>query len=51
MIDLGVVNDFADNKKAAIFEDFARGVSEVDRALHPIAKTKLLCQTHCRVAY
>src|SRR6266478_4958072 len=51
MIDLGVVNDFADDKKPAIFEDFARGISEIDRALDPVTKTKLFRKTHGGIAH
>ena len=51
MVDLRVVNDFADNKKTAIFKDFARGIRQIDRALDPVAKTKLLRQAHGRVAH
>src|SRR5437867_13457696 len=46
MIDLGVMNDFADDKEPAIFEDFARGISEIERALNPVTKAKLFRQAH-----
>ena len=49
MIDLGIVNDFADNKEPAIFEDFARGISEIDRALNAITEAELFCQAYGRV--
>ena len=49
MIDLRIVNDFANNKEFAIFKDFARGISEIDRALHAVTKTKLFRQAHGRV--
>ena len=51
MIDLGVVNDLPDNKQPAIFENFARSVSEINRALHAVAKTKLFRQAHRGVAH
>ena len=51
MIDLGVMNDFADDKEPAIFEDFARGISEIDRALDPVTKTKLFRKTHGGIAH
>src|SRR6266478_2280368 len=51
MIDLRVMNDFADNKKLAIFEDLTRCIGEIDRALDPVAKAKLFCQAHRRVAH
>ena len=44
------MNDFADDEEAAVFENFARGVSEIDRALDAVAKTKLLRQPHRRFA-
>jgi hypothetical protein len=46
MIDLGVVNDFADNKEPAIFENLACGVSEINRALDTVAKAKFFRQAH-----
>src|SRR5882672_1262474 len=42
MIYLGVVNDLADNEEPALFENFACGVSEIDRALDPVTKAELL---------
>src|SRR5207249_8659646 len=51
MIDLGVMNDFADNKKLAIFENLASSISEIDRALDPIAKAELFRQAHCGIAH
>ena len=50
MIDLRVMNDFADNEQSPFFEYFARGVSKIDRALDTVAEPKLLGQTHSRVA-
>ena len=50
MIDLWVMNDFADNEQSPFFEYFARGVSKIDRALDAVAEPKLLGQTHSRVA-
>ncbi|KAF5408385.1 MAG: hypothetical protein Udaeo2_14780 [Candidatus Udaeobacter sp.] len=51
MIDLRVVNDFSDNKKTAIFKNFASRIREVDRALDAVAKTKLFRQAHRSVAH
>ena len=51
MIDLGVVNDFADNKEPAIFENLACGISEINRALNTVAKAKLFRQAHRGVAH
>src|SRR5438477_3702902 len=51
MIDLRVMNDFADNEQSPFFEDFARGISKIDRALDTVAEPKLLGQTHSRVAH
>src|SRR5438034_7931725 len=51
MIDLRVMNDFADNEKPAIFENFARSISEIDRALDPVAKAELFRQTHGGIAH
>lgn len=50
MIDLGVMNDLADDKKPAIFKNFARCVSKIDCALDAVAKTELFRQTHGGVA-
>ena len=50
MVDLRVMNNFADDKKSAIFENFARGIREVDRALDPITKAKLFRQAHRSIA-
>src|ERR1700730_6064330 len=49
LIDLRIVNDFPDDKKPAIFKNFARGVSEINGAFYPIAKAKLLGQAHGRL--
>jgi len=51
MIDLGIVNDFADNKEAAIFKDFPRGIGQIDRALDAVTKAKLFGQPHGCVAH
>ena len=51
MIDLGVVNDFADNKEPAIFENLACGISEINRALNTVAKAELFRQAHSGVAH
>src|SRR5713101_381638 len=51
MIDLWVMNDFADNKEPAILENFARSISEINRALDTVTKTKLFRQAHRRVAH
>ena len=51
MIDLGVMNDFADNKKPAILKNFARSISKIDCALDAIAKTELFRQAHGSVAH
>ena len=51
MINLGVVNNFADNKKPAIFENLARCIGEIDRALDTVAKPKLFRQAHRGVAH
>src|SRR4030095_3486324 len=55
MIDLGVMDDFTDNKKTAILKNLSRRICEIDRALDAIAKTKLFRQayrggTHCNGA-
>src|SRR5207244_13299799 len=50
MVDLRVVNDLADDEEPAVFENFARGVSEVDRALNPVTKAELLGETDNGVA-
>jgi hypothetical protein len=51
MIDLGIMNDFADYKKLAIFENFSRRIGEINRALDSVAETKLLRQAHRCVTY
>src|SRR5262249_40869677 len=51
MIDLRVMNNFSYNEQAAILENLARSVCEIDRAFDTIAKTKLLCQAHRRVSH
>src|SRR6266404_2185069 len=51
MIYLGVVNDLADDEEPALFENFARGVSEVDRALDPVTKAELLGEANRGLAY
>ena len=38
MIDLGVMDDFADNEKPAILKNFARCISKIDCALDAVAK-------------
>src|SRR5438067_304598 len=50
MVDLRVMNNFADNEQSPFFEYFARGVSKIYRALDTVAEPKLLGQTHSRVA-
>ncbi len=40
MIDLGIMNDFADNVELAIFEDLTRCIRKIDRALDAIAKPR-----------
>ena len=51
LVDFGIVNDLADDEEPAIFENFARGVGEIDGALDAVTKTKLLGQPHGRVAH
>jgi len=51
MIDLGIMNDFADNEKPSILENFARSISEIDCPLDAVAKTELFRQAHGGVAY
>src|SRR6266851_2330689 len=50
MIYLRVVNDLADDEEPALFENFARGVSEIDRALDPVTKAELLGEANGGVA-
>src|SRR5438094_3593683 len=45
-----IVNDLADNEESTFFENLARGVSKIDRALDAVTKTELFCQSHGRVA-
>src|SRR5882724_7648835 len=45
------MDNFADDKKPAIFENFARGISEIDCALDSITKTKLFRQADRCIAY
>ena len=44
------MNDLADDEEAAILENLARGVGEIDRALDAVTKSKLLRQPHRHVA-
>ena len=48
-VDVGVVDDFADEEEVAIGKDLAGGVSEIDSALDAVAKTELLGQAHGQV--
>src|SRR5215475_10835155 len=50
MIDLGIVNDLSNNKQPAIFEDLARRIREIDRALDAVTKTELLRKAYSGVA-
>src|SRR5436190_24302902 len=50
MINLGVVNNLADNKEPAISKHLARGIGEINRAFDTVAKTKLFRQPHGGVA-
>ena len=36
---------------AAILENLARGVRQIDRAFDAVAETKLLRQPHCRISH
>src|SRR5262245_32580817 len=51
MIDFRVMNNFSHNEQAAILENLARGVRQIDRAFDTVAKTKLLREAHCRIPY
>ena len=44
------MNDLADNEEPAVLENFMRGVSEIDRALDAVTKSKLLRQSHRDIA-
>ena len=43
-VHIGVVDDFAEEKNPAVFENFARRVGEVDGAFDAVAKAKFLCE-------
>ena len=49
MIDLWVMNDFADNKQATVLENFPGGVRQIDRPLDPVAKAEFLREADSRV--
>src|SRR2546423_4073925 len=51
MINFRVMNNLADNKKPAIFENFACSIRKIDRALDPVAKTELFRQAHGGIAH
>ncbi len=51
MIDLGVVDDLADNKEPAIFENLAGGIGEIDRPFDAVTKAKLFGQPHRCISY
>ena len=46
VVDLGVVDDFAQQVDVMSLEMLGRGIGQVDRALHPVAKTERLRQFH-----
>src|SRR5437764_15277127 len=46
LVHFRVVNDFADDEEAAVRENFAGGVGEIDGALDTVTKSKLLRQSH-----
>ena len=50
LVDLGVVNDLAEDEEPAVLEDLARRVGEIDRALDAVAKAELLREPHRDVA-
>ena len=49
LVDLGVVDDLAEDEEAAVGEDLGGGVGEVDGALHAVAKAELLRELHGHV--
>src|SRR5207253_1007138 len=49
LVDLGVMNDFADNKQATVLENFPGGVGQIDRPLDPVAKAEFLREADSRV--
>src|ERR1044071_7660117 len=40
------MDDLPDNEQAALLEDFARGIGEIDGPLDAVTEAKLLCQPH-----
>src|SRR2546421_4136895 len=50
MIYLRVMNNLANNEEPLLLENFARGVSEIDRALDPVTKAELLGEANGSVA-
>ncbi len=51
LVDLGIVNDLAENEEPAVLENLPRRVGEIDRALDAVAKSELLRQPHRDVAH
>jgi hypothetical protein len=45
------MNNFSHNEKAAILENLAGSVCEIDRAFDAITEPKLLRQAHCRISH
>ena len=43
------MNDFAEDEEAAVLENFARGIGEIDGALDAVTKAELLGQSHGHV--
>src|SRR6516162_1205632 len=50
MIDLGIVNNFADDEQLSILKNLALSISKVDCTLDTVAEPKLLCQAHRCIA-
>ncbi len=46
LVDLGVVDDLAEDEEAAVGEDLCRRVGEVDGPFHAVAKAELLGEFH-----
>jgi hypothetical protein len=46
VIDIGVVNNFSEDIQRFVRKNFPRRVSEINRALNPVAEPKLLREPH-----
>src|ERR1051326_2138789 len=51
LVDFRIVNNLANDEEAAIFENLARGVGQIDGTLDSVTKAKLFRKPHCDIAH